>query len=91
MEKINLDIHSPPISKIEVVTSASHQKIRYPIPEGGVGQINSDQAMVMRCTTQGLKKNKQLQFIPMMQAANEADRALNGQANLKGKGVATFQ
>ncbi|CAL2241650.1 unnamed protein product [Prunus armeniaca] len=32
----------PWISKIEAITSALHQKIRYPIPGGGIGQINSD-------------------------------------------------
>ncbi|KAI5353296.1 hypothetical protein L3X38_006189 [Prunus dulcis] len=51
-------------SKIEAITSALHQKIRYPIPGGGIGQINSDQAMVRRCTAQGLKKSKQLPFTP---------------------------
>ncbi|CAL8996408.1 unnamed protein product, partial [Prunus brigantina] len=54
----------PWISKIEAITSALHQKIRYPIPWGGIGQINSDQAMARRCTAQGLKKSKQLQFTP---------------------------
>ncbi|CAL9007763.1 unnamed protein product [Prunus brigantina] len=54
----------PWISKIEAITSALHQKIRYPIPGGGIGQINSDQAMARRCTAQGLKKSKQLQFTP---------------------------
>ncbi|CAL9022627.1 unnamed protein product, partial [Prunus brigantina] len=54
----------PWISKIEAVTSALHQKIRYPILGGGIGQINSDQAMARRCTAQGLKKSKQLQFTP---------------------------
>ncbi|CAL8124074.1 unnamed protein product [Prunus armeniaca] len=32
----------PWIGKINAITSATHQKIRYPIPGGGVGQINSD-------------------------------------------------
>ncbi|XP_021802672.1 uncharacterized protein LOC110746744, partial [Prunus avium] len=33
----------PWIGKINAITSATHQKIRYPIPGGVVGQINSDQ------------------------------------------------
>ncbi|CAL2261342.1 unnamed protein product [Prunus armeniaca] len=81
----------PWISKIEAITSALHQKIRYPIPGGGIGQINSDQAMARRCTAQGLKKSKQLQFTPVMQAANEARSALSRQANPKGKEVAASQ
>ncbi|CAL9019861.1 unnamed protein product [Prunus brigantina] len=81
----------PWISKIEAITSALHQKIRYPIPGGGIGQINSDQAMARRCTAQGLKKSKQLQFTPVMQAANEAGSALSRQANPKGKEVAASQ
>ncbi|CAL2276513.1 unnamed protein product [Prunus armeniaca] len=32
----------PWIGKINAITSATHQKIRYPIPGGGVRQINSD-------------------------------------------------
>ncbi|CAL8167912.1 unnamed protein product [Prunus armeniaca] len=56
------------IDKINAITSATHQKIRYPIPGGGVGQINSDQAMARKCSTQGLKKSKQAQFLPMSQA-----------------------
>ncbi|CAL2266493.1 unnamed protein product [Prunus armeniaca] len=75
----------PWISKIEAITSALHQKIRYPIPGGGIEQINSDQAMARRCTAQGLKKSKQLQFTPVMQAANEAGSAFSRQANPKGK------
>ncbi|XP_021805663.1 uncharacterized protein LOC110749786 [Prunus avium] len=62
----------PWIRKIEAVTSALHQKIRYPIPGGGTGQINSDQAMARRCTAQGLKKGKQLHFTPVMQATDVA-------------------
>ncbi|CAL2276656.1 unnamed protein product [Prunus armeniaca] len=50
----------PWTSKIEAITSALHQKIRYPIPGGGIRQINSDQVMARRCTAQGLKKSKQL-------------------------------
>ncbi|CAL9019377.1 unnamed protein product [Prunus brigantina] len=53
----------PWIDKINVITSATHQKIRYPIPGGGVGQINSDQAMARKCSAQGLKKSKQAQFL----------------------------
>ncbi|CAL2259680.1 unnamed protein product [Prunus armeniaca] len=81
----------PWISKIEAITSALHQKIRYPILGDGIGQINSDQAMARRCTAQGLKKSKQLQFTPVMQAANEAGSALSRQANPKGKEVADSQ
>ncbi|XP_020409527.1 uncharacterized protein LOC109946393 [Prunus persica] len=71
----------PWISKIEAITSALHQKIRYPIPGGGIGQIDSDQAMARRCTAHGLKKSKQMQFTPAMQAANEARSAPNRQAS----------
>ncbi|XP_034225481.1 uncharacterized protein LOC117635238 [Prunus dulcis] len=35
----------PWIGKINAITSATDQKIWYPIPRGGVSQINSDQAM----------------------------------------------
>ncbi|KAH0996427.1 hypothetical protein GBA52_020291 [Prunus armeniaca] len=35
----------PWIIKINAITSATHQKIRYPIPGGSVGQINNDQTM----------------------------------------------
>ncbi|XP_020421410.1 uncharacterized protein LOC109949714 [Prunus persica] len=58
----------PWIGKINAITSATHQKICYPIPEGGVGQINSDQAMTRKCSAQGLKKGKQAQFLPVSQA-----------------------
>ncbi|CAL8166221.1 unnamed protein product [Prunus armeniaca] len=58
----------PWISMINAITSATHQKIRYPIPGGGVGQINSDQAMARKCSAQGLKKSKQAQFLPVSQA-----------------------
>ncbi|XP_020421301.1 uncharacterized protein LOC109949629 [Prunus persica] len=34
------------IGKINAIIFATHQKIRYPILGGGVGQINSDQAML---------------------------------------------
>ncbi|XP_021804470.1 uncharacterized protein LOC110748819 [Prunus avium] len=40
----------PWISKINAITSATHQKIRYPIPGGGISQINSDQAMARKCS-----------------------------------------
>ncbi|XP_008237192.1 PREDICTED: uncharacterized protein LOC103335935 [Prunus mume] len=48
----------PWIVKINAITSATHQKIRYPIPRGGIGQINSDQVMARKCSVQGLKKSK---------------------------------
>ncbi|CAL8175714.1 unnamed protein product [Prunus armeniaca] len=54
----------PWIGMINTITSATHQKIRYPIPGGGVGQINSDQEMARKCSAQGLKKSKQAQFLP---------------------------
>lgn len=41
----------PWISKIDIVASVTHQKILYPISEGKIGQINSDQAMARRCRT----------------------------------------
>ncbi|KAI5324120.1 hypothetical protein L3X38_033193 [Prunus dulcis] len=58
----------PWIYKINAITSATHQKIRYPIPRGGVSQIDSDHAMVRKCSAQGLKERKQTQFLPMSQA-----------------------
>ncbi|CAL9005077.1 unnamed protein product [Prunus brigantina] len=58
----------PWISKINTVTSATHQKSRYPIPGGGIGQINNDQVMAGKCSAQGLKKGKQTLFLPMNQA-----------------------
>ncbi|CAL2271134.1 unnamed protein product [Prunus armeniaca] len=58
----------PWIYKINAITSATHQKIRYPIPWGGVGQINNDQAMARKCSAKGLKKSKQAQFLPVSQA-----------------------
>ncbi|XP_021810638.1 uncharacterized protein LOC110753949 [Prunus avium] len=78
----------PWISKIEAITSALHQKIRYPIPGYGIGQINSDQAMARRCTAQGLKKSKQLQFTPVMQATDVAGNTPSRQASPNRKGVA---
>ncbi|CAL8163983.1 unnamed protein product [Prunus armeniaca] len=38
------------IGKINAITSATHQKIRYPIPGGSVDQINSDQTMARKCS-----------------------------------------
>ncbi|XP_016648276.1 PREDICTED: uncharacterized protein LOC107880702 [Prunus mume] len=65
----------PWIDKINAVTSATHQKIQYLIPGGGIGQINSDQAMERKCSAQGLKKSKQAQFILMSQAdPNEVEQ-----------------
>ncbi|CAL9022511.1 unnamed protein product [Prunus brigantina] len=58
----------PWIGKINAITSATHQKIRYPIPGGGIGQINSDQVMARKRSAQGLKKSKQVQFLPVSQA-----------------------
>ncbi|CAL2278333.1 unnamed protein product [Prunus armeniaca] len=58
----------PWIGMINAITSATHQKIWYPIPGSGVGQINSDQAMARKCSAQGLKKSKQAQFLPVSQA-----------------------
>ncbi|CAL8119117.1 unnamed protein product [Prunus armeniaca] len=58
----------PWIGKINATTSHTHQKIQNPIPRGGVGQINSIQAMARRCSAQGLKKSKQVQFLPVNQA-----------------------
>ncbi|XP_020424482.1 uncharacterized protein LOC109950331 [Prunus persica] len=46
----------PWIGQINPITSTTHQKIRYPIPRGGIDQINSDQAMARKCSAQGLKK-----------------------------------
>ncbi|XP_034219224.1 uncharacterized protein LOC117630638 [Prunus dulcis] len=54
----------PWIGKINVITSATHQKIWYPIPGGGVGQINSDQAMARKCSAQGLKKGPSEEIPP---------------------------
>ncbi|CAL2230025.1 unnamed protein product [Prunus armeniaca] len=74
----------PWISKINAITSATHQKIRYPIPWGGIGQINSDQAMARKCSAQGLKKCKQTQFLPVNQAdlkgVEQADEKANPQS-----------
>ncbi|XP_020412820.1 uncharacterized protein LOC109947298 [Prunus persica] len=61
------------IGKINAITSATHQKIRYPIPGGGVGQINSDQAMARKCSAQGLKKSKQAQFLPQSKRQDQAE------------------
>ncbi|CAL2278278.1 unnamed protein product [Prunus armeniaca] len=89
----------PWISKINAITSATHQKIRYPIPWGGIGQINSGQAMARKCSAQGLKKGKQTQFLPVNQADlkgveqadEEADPVPDGRAGQKGKGITTPQ
>lgn len=51
-------LRRPWIGKINAITSAMHQKIRYPIPGNGL-QINNDQVMTRRCLAQGLKKSKQ--------------------------------
>ncbi|CAL8175793.1 unnamed protein product [Prunus armeniaca] len=89
----------PWIIKINAITSAIHQKIRYPILGGSVGQINNDQAMAKKCSTQWLKKGKQTQFLLMNQAnlkgveqvEEKADPVLDGRANQKGKGITTPQ
>ncbi|CAL2245233.1 unnamed protein product [Prunus armeniaca] len=89
----------PWISKINAITSATHQKIRYPIPWGGISQINSDQAMARKCSAQGLKKGKQTQFLPVNQAdlkgveqaEEKADLVPDGRAGQKGKGITTPQ
>ncbi|CAL8993005.1 unnamed protein product [Prunus brigantina] len=89
----------PWISKINAVTSATHHKIRYPIPGGGIGQINSNQAMARKCSAQGLKKGKQTQFLPVNQAVlkgveqaeEKADPVPDGRADQKGKGITTPQ
>ncbi|CAL8996303.1 unnamed protein product, partial [Prunus brigantina] len=62
----------PWIGKINAITSAIHQKIRYPIPGSGIGQINSDQAMARKCSAQGLKKSKQAQFLPQLKRLDQA-------------------
>ncbi|KAI5343085.1 hypothetical protein L3X38_010961 [Prunus dulcis] len=36
-------LRRPWIGKINAITSATHQKIRYPVPGGGISQINSNQ------------------------------------------------
>ncbi|XP_021802728.1 uncharacterized protein LOC110746790 [Prunus avium] len=89
----------PWISKINAITSSTHQKIRYPIPGGGIGQINSDQAMARKCSAQGLKRSKQTQFLPVNQAdmrgveqpEEKANPVHDGRADQKGKGIATPQ
>ncbi|CAL2245953.1 unnamed protein product [Prunus armeniaca] len=63
----------PWIGMINAITSATHQKIRYPIPGGGIGQINSDQAMARKCSAQGLKKSKQAQFLPQSKRQDQAE------------------
>ncbi|XP_020426530.1 uncharacterized protein LOC109950809 [Prunus persica] len=89
----------PWIGQINAITSATHQKIRYPIPRGGISQINSDQAMARKCSAHGLKKGKQTQFLPVNQAnlkgveqaEKKADPIPDGRADQKGKGIATPQ
>ncbi|CAL8082913.1 unnamed protein product [Prunus armeniaca] len=58
----------PWIGKINAITSATHQKIRYPILGGGISQINNDKTLARKCSAQGLKKGKQTQFLPVNQA-----------------------
>ncbi|XP_021803497.1 uncharacterized protein LOC110747663 [Prunus avium] len=81
----------PWIGKINAITSATHQKIRYPIPGGGVCQINSDQAMARKCSAQGLKKSKPIQFLPVNQAdlerVEQPDLVPSNRASQKGKGI----
>ncbi|CAL2256236.1 unnamed protein product [Prunus armeniaca] len=87
----------PWIAKINPITSATHQKIRYPIPGGGIGQINSDQAMARKCSAQGLKKGKRTQFLPVNQAdlkgveqaEEKEDPVPDRCADQKGKGITT--
>ncbi|CAL8090069.1 unnamed protein product [Prunus armeniaca] len=70
------------------VTSIIYQKICYPIPGGDVGHINSDQSMARICSIQGLKKSKQVQFIPVSrteQVMEEAYLVPDSQADQKGK------
>ncbi|CAL8136491.1 unnamed protein product [Prunus armeniaca] len=57
----------PWIDNINAITFATHQKIRYPIPRGGICQINSDQAMARKCSTRRLKRSKQTQFLSVNQ------------------------
>lgn len=45
--------------------------------------------MARRCIAQGIKNNKQLQFTLVMQTNDEAGYVPDGQADLKGKEVAT--
>ncbi|XP_034200621.1 uncharacterized protein LOC117615615 [Prunus dulcis] len=67
----------PWIGKINAITSATHQKIRYPILGGGVGQINSDQAMARKCSAQRLKKSKHVHFLPVSQVDLKEVEQLN--------------
>lgn len=48
----------PWIGKINPITSATYQKIRYQSP----WHMNSDQVMTKRCSMQGLKQSKQACF-----------------------------
>ncbi|CAL2227761.1 unnamed protein product [Prunus armeniaca] len=53
--------------------------------------------MARKCSAQGLKKGKQMQFLPVNQAdlkeveqaEEKADLILNDQADQKGKGITT--
>ena len=89
----------PWIGKINAITSATHQKIRYPVPGGGISQINSDQTMARKCSAQGLKKGKQTQLLPVNQAdlkgveqaEEKADLVSYGRADQKEKEIATPQ
>ncbi|XP_050139017.1 uncharacterized protein LOC126615250 [Malus sylvestris] len=55
----------PWLIKLDAVTSVKYQKIRFRIPEGGVGEIKSDQASSRRCTVQMLKETKKKTFTPV--------------------------
>ncbi|XP_034197952.1 uncharacterized protein LOC117613455 [Prunus dulcis] len=89
----------PWIGKINAITSATYQKIRYPVPGGGISQINSDQTMARKCSAQGLKKGKQTQFLPVNQvdlkgveqAEEKAYPVSYGRVDQKEKGIATPQ
>ncbi|XP_008229037.1 PREDICTED: uncharacterized protein LOC103328427 [Prunus mume] len=70
----------PWISKINAVTSATHQKIRYPIPGGCIGQINSDQAMARKCSTQGLKKKQTNTVPPCESGRSKGSRTSRGES-----------
>lgn len=59
----NRILGKPWFGKINVITSAMHQKIHYSISWECVSQINSNQAIARKCSAQGLKKGKQTQFI----------------------------
>lgn len=50
--------------KLGAVTSVEYQKIRFHIPEKGVGKIKSNQVASRRCTVQMLKESKKKSFTP---------------------------